>query len=176
MIQTHKAHEVPQKGYFQSSPFQLPLKPPFYIFMSMPYEPKGLHGLLPQKSKSTGEEIRFTSLAGQYSMAPSATAPAASMMPPSSQLAWSSSGMMSLDGFAAFQVSTLSSTYVKREFPEEVYCQVKRHVSNMVNHPHEKTMKYKIDCVREGSRRFLNRLKWKSQRCLRGLSVRVRRP
>ncbi|KAF5362338.1 hypothetical protein D9756_002220 [Leucocoprinus leucothites] len=149
--------------------------------MSIPYKPQGLHGLPSPRSKVTGEELRFTSLAGQYhGTAPAPFIPPASMMllpplqsippPPlthtpsapwvSGPLSASSGGLMSLDGFVVPHVSSSSNAYVRRDFPEDVYLQVKRHVNDMVKHPCEKTLRYKINCTLQDCRSFIVRTKW----------------
>ncbi|KAJ3575988.1 hypothetical protein NP233_g746 [Leucocoprinus birnbaumii] len=131
--------------------------------MSTAYTPSGLHGLPPRRSRVTGEEIQFTSLAGRRHTDPASFAPATSVMPPSPQstflanhAAWAPpptnaapGGLMSLGGYAFLQVSSSSGAYVNREFPTEAYCQVRRHVNEMLKNPYEKTFRYKLLCARE---------------------------
>ncbi|KAF5361793.1 hypothetical protein D9756_002217 [Leucocoprinus leucothites] len=172
-ITSEKAISSPPSSplFFTSRP-ERHLSHSLFPVMYTPYKPQGLHGLPPSKSKITGEELRFTSLAGQsHGTAHAPFVPPASMMPlpplqsipppplthtpsapwVSGPLNASSGGLMSLDGFVAPHVSSSSNAYVRRDFPEGVYLQVKRHVNDMVEHPYEETLRliapYKVAVV-----------------------------
>ncbi|KAF9447524.1 hypothetical protein P691DRAFT_760721 [Macrolepiota fuliginosa MF-IS2] len=117
---------------------------------------KGLIVLPPCKSSVTREDVKFTTLAGRYTRrtvaqplslyAPLAPLLSASLLT-STATPWSSSSSQ-FSGIITLQDPSIapSSTnpYAQREFPAETYAQVKRHVKYMVEHPHEKTLGYKV--------------------------------
>ncbi|KAJ3560215.1 hypothetical protein NP233_g10986 [Leucocoprinus birnbaumii] len=159
--------------------------------MSLPYKPKGIHGLPPPRSKVTSEEMRFASLAGRHhGTAPAPFVPTPAMMPlppfqftpaplhapPAPWLSGSnaaSGGLIASDG-SVVPILPSSSPYVRREFSVQTYCEVKRHVNHMLKNPCEKTFKYKFDSALDKGRSFLVRTKWKVRRYYRQAVVRVR--
>ncbi|KAF9444874.1 hypothetical protein P691DRAFT_806573 [Macrolepiota fuliginosa MF-IS2] len=156
------------------------------------------HGLVvlpPYKSSVTGQEIRYSTLAGQYAThsqiqahQPLMLHPIPPFQPPQLSQALTSTpwspppaaaaprfnGIMEFEG-PQMEVSSSQNMNARREFPAETYAQVKRHVKYMVEHPYEQTLKYKISRIRDISRGFFMRVKWWLIRRGRVISTRVRR-
>jgi hypothetical protein len=110
----------------------------------MPFtdKPAGLFDPPPLKSKVTRQEIRYTTLAGAYHVAPAIIPLTPTMFPlphntVSNQtfpvpLPLNLGGLMLLGGRAAVQVVSSLNDNARRDFPAETYAQVKRHVVSQI--------------------------------------------
>jgi hypothetical protein len=147
---------INSKEYFKRNPFFFTSFPHssthtasqltrfFLLFMSTSNNPNSLIGLSPYNSEVNHQDIRFSTLAGAHQVAsPAPNIPPALLMPPSTPQTdlhpslkhgprvpkyLNSGGLIDMRGLPVVHVSSQSKTYVKCEFPAEIYCEVKKHV------------------------------------------------